>query len=245
MMSRSSLHHVVFAFAVMIGLAGPTAAQAPSWDVSLNAEAVSRYVWRGRQYGVRPNLQPALTVSRGNFSFGTWGSYTANDEWREQDLFMSLVGGTESLSWSLTLYDYYFYMPGWDMGGFLEYGGVVDGAATGAHTFELIGTLTGGPQALPLTLTVGWNVYNDPDHPLWVGLSTERALGDWTVMGEIGYLATPSPWWYEVDEAQWTEVLLDVRRPIFDWGGASIYGYAQAVYSPIVGRTFFITALGF
>jgi hypothetical protein len=240
----------LLALGVLVGsylLSTPSRAAAQtddSWSISLNGEVVSRYVWRGREYGIRPNVQPALTVSRGNLSFGTWGSYTANDEWREQDLFVSLVGATEAFEWSLTVYDYYFFMPGYDLG-FLEYGGVVDGAATGAHTFELIGTLTGGPEALPLTLTAGWNFYNDPDHPIWLGLSAERAIGDWSVMAEIGYLATASPWWYETDEATWTELLLDVRRPLFDWGGLEIYGYTQAVYSPIAERTFFIAALGF
>src|SRR5690606_41614376 len=45
-------------------------------QVSIGADIMSRYIWRGVDYGNSPSLQPQLSFSAGGFSIGTWGAYS-------------------------------------------------------------------------------------------------------------------------------------------------------------------------
>ena len=57
----------------------------------ISADVVSRYVWRGTQFGDSGHIQPALILSAGDFEIGAWGSFalSGNDEWSELDLYIS------------------------------------------------------------------------------------------------------------------------------------------------------------
>jgi len=78
--------------------------------VSMSADLVSRYVWRGADIGDSPSLQPGLEVSRELFKLGTlyagvWGSYpiTSNPAANEIDTYFAYSTG----SLYVTLLDYY------------------------------------------------------------------------------------------------------------------------------------------
>lgn len=43
--------------------------------INLGADLVSRYVWRGIDFGNSPAIQPTLSVDALGFSLGAWGSY--------------------------------------------------------------------------------------------------------------------------------------------------------------------------
>jgi hypothetical protein len=58
-------------------------------SLSLNADFVSRYVWRGLLYSAAPNIQPTLDFTKGNFSVGAWGSYGVGVPYAEIDLYLS------------------------------------------------------------------------------------------------------------------------------------------------------------
>ena len=42
---------------------------------SLGADLVSRYIWRGKDYGNSPAIQPNVSFSVSGFKIGAWGSY--------------------------------------------------------------------------------------------------------------------------------------------------------------------------
>jgi hypothetical protein len=44
-------------------------------EFSLGADLVSRYIWRGSDYGNSPAIQPNLSFSIAGFKIGMWGSY--------------------------------------------------------------------------------------------------------------------------------------------------------------------------
>ncbi len=44
-------------------------------SLSFGADLMSRYIWRGSDYGNSPAIQPNLNFSVGGFSIGAWGSY--------------------------------------------------------------------------------------------------------------------------------------------------------------------------
>lgn len=75
-------------------------------DYSISADLVSRYVWRGGDFGNSPAIQPTLQASCGKFSIGTWGSTSITSfNLQEADLFASF----EIWKLKFSCWDY-FYM---------------------------------------------------------------------------------------------------------------------------------------
>jgi hypothetical protein len=82
-----------------------TTAQA---GVSIGADLMSRYVWRGADFGGSPSIQPYIEMNAGDFVLGAWGAYTTNlPGAQEADLYAGYSFGDV---FSLTLTDYYFPM---------------------------------------------------------------------------------------------------------------------------------------
>ena len=80
-------------------------------DVAVGADAVSRYVWRGADYGNAAAVQPFVEKSIGSVTIGAWGSFpltdptgTSESGGNECDLFLSTTAGPVEL----TLTDYFF-----------------------------------------------------------------------------------------------------------------------------------------
>ncbi|MEA3504218.1 MAG: TorF family putative porin [Bacteroidota bacterium] len=72
-------------------------------SVSLNADIVSRYVWRGLLYSNSTNIQPQIGVSYKNFFIGSWGSYALTDNYAEVDFYMGYL----YKNFTITINDYY------------------------------------------------------------------------------------------------------------------------------------------
>lgn len=91
--------------------------------ISVGADIVSSYVWRGTQFA-GASVQPGITYSDGNFTVGAWGSTGFDGVFQEADLFISYQF---NFGLKLGITDYYF--PGTNYFDFSK--------ATGAHGFEL------------------------------------------------------------------------------------------------------------
>lgn len=116
---------LLFAIVLFIAASYSTFAQ-----VSVGADVVSTYVWRGVAYG-GPSIQPYVDYTSGGFSVGAWGSQSY-DGGQEMDLYLS-YGFDFGLSVGVT--DYYY--PGTEYFDFSD--------TTGAHGVELnVGFETGG-----------------------------------------------------------------------------------------------------
>lgn len=128
-------------------------------QINLGADLVSRYIWRGRDYGNSPSVQPNLSFSVAGFKIGAWGSYglaqsskEINDttvinmgHYAEMDLYLSYT-----YKWfTLQITDYFFPNPlnANEGNRYFNY----ENATTG-HTLE--GCLMfAGPEKFPLQLT--------------------------------------------------------------------------------------------
>lgn len=175
---------------LMILLALPAAAQ----PVSLGADVVSRYVWRGYDFGESVSVQPALAFSKSGFEIGTWASYSVGAEGagaNEHDIWIGYTAETASAgSFSLGVTDYYFPAP--NGLGFFSF----DGDGEGAHWIEPYVSYT-GPASFPLTLYGAIFVHNDPDNSIYLqasapatieGIGLEFVAG--AVAGESGFYGT-------------------------------------------------------
>lgn len=162
---------------------------AQSAKVDVNADLVSRYIWRGANVNESPNIQPALTLTVGGFSAGFWGSYCiANtsetnsfsheiDTWIEYDYPLS-----NGMSVGAIITDYYFPQAGVRFGNFNNYDNK-DGA--GAHTFEA-GILFKGPETFPISLSGYMNFYNDAGNNTYFQIDYPVGLNDVSLNFFIG-----------------------------------------------------------
>lgn len=73
------------------------------FKLNVGADLVSRYVWRGLDYGGSPSIQPTLSFGIGNFEIGYWGAMALTNNYVEADLYAkySIKG------FSVALTDYY------------------------------------------------------------------------------------------------------------------------------------------
>lgn len=70
----------------------------------LNADLVSRYIWRGVLLSESPAIQPVFGVSLGDFSIGSWASYTFSpQQFQEVDFYLTY----DYSIFSFTLNDYF------------------------------------------------------------------------------------------------------------------------------------------
>lgn len=151
--TRSSIRHTLLlaAVALVAAASAPAAAQ----PVSLGTDVVSRYIWRGQDFGESAAVQPGLTVTLGRLELGAWGSYSIGASGaaaNENDLWASFTHEFESgASLSLGVTDYYFPNAVTDSGG-VEY--VLDFRDGDAHTLEVWASLA-GPESLPLSVYAG------------------------------------------------------------------------------------------
>lgn len=86
------------------GIFGQETAIKPSnVTLNLNADLVSRYLWRGLLFSPNVNLQPYAGLSYKGLTFSTWASYGISDHYAEVDFSLSYTLG--NLTFSLN--DYY------------------------------------------------------------------------------------------------------------------------------------------
>ncbi len=73
---------LAFLFAITMLLATTMQVKAQeeekSSPISIGADLMSRYVWRGTDYGSSPSIQPSMELGLGGFALGLWGAYTTN-----------------------------------------------------------------------------------------------------------------------------------------------------------------------
>jgi hypothetical protein len=123
---------------------------------SLGVDLVSRYIWRGKDYGNSPGIQPNVSFSVAGLKIGVWGSYGV--------LYRENVGNYEEFD------PYISYTWKWFTLGVTDYfnpNGISPNtgnryfnynSATTGHTFETCLTFN-GPEKFPLQVYVGTLVY--------------------------------------------------------------------------------------
>ncbi|MBU0763316.1 MAG: hypothetical protein KJ607_00610 [Bacteroidetes bacterium] len=122
-------------------------------EISAGTDIMSRYVWRGADFGASPGLQPSLSFKYGGLKIGAWGAYSIIGGYAETDLYAAY-----SYKWlTLTVTDYfcpYEQHPNIAAGNnnYFDYG------KNTRHVFEAALGYT-GPEKFPVSILVGVYVY--------------------------------------------------------------------------------------
>ena len=121
-------------------------------EVTIGADVVSRYVWRGTDYGNAASVQPGIETAVGPVTVGAWGSFpltdaigTSTTAGNECDLYASTTVGPVGL----TLTDYFFP----------KYAGTDSLLNLDKHIFEL----SAGANVCSVSLLAAANVSGDID----------------------------------------------------------------------------------
>jgi hypothetical protein len=157
-----------------------------STQITIDADIMSRYIWRGLDFGNAVSLQPALSFRGGNFKIGVWGAYSIgavdNEGFAESDLWASYSIPTPGGEFSFVVTDYYFPSNGYR---YFDY----DKDGRGAHTLEY-GIGYTGPESFPIGVFAYANFYNDPDNSVYISLNYPWRVVDTDMHFYIG--GTPS-----------------------------------------------------
>jgi len=131
------------------------------FSVSANADLVSRYIWRGMEFGENtPHFQPYLGIGYNlsnsvNFTLGAWGSYGFTGNYNESDLSATVTFATDkSGTFTFGLSDYYYPYLGLDYSNYKKEG-------DGAHTVELAFNYYGNA-SFPIHILLSNNILNTP-----------------------------------------------------------------------------------
>ena len=127
-------------------------------EVTIGADVVSRYVWRGTDYGNAAAVQPSIETTIGPVARGAWGSWSispgpADASGNECDLYASTTVGPVGL----TLTDYFFP----------AYAGTDSLLNLDIHVFEL----SAGADVGPVSILAAANVSGDDDNSTYLELT--------------------------------------------------------------------------
>lgn len=168
-------------FALLLVSAGSTIAG----EFGTGADIMSRYVWRGRDFGNSPSIQPSLEFSHEGFAVGTWGAFSVDtDVYQELDLYISY---TIADAITIGVTDYFFpsySTTAWPLkNGYFNYNNDETG-----HIFE--GNLAWACKKIPITLSVNTAFYGadkKPDDIEAQNFSTYIELGYGGTMKEVDW----------------------------------------------------------
>jgi len=127
-------------------------------EVAIGADVVSRYVWRGTDYGNAAAMQPSIETTIGPVALGAWGSWSispgpADASGNECDLYASTAVGPVGLTFT----DYFFP----------AYAGTDSLLNLDIHVFEL----SAGADVGPVSVLAAANVSGDDDNSTYLELT--------------------------------------------------------------------------
>jgi len=128
-------------------------------QVDITTTVMSRYNWRGTDFGSSPSIQPTFSYTKGALSIGAWGAYATNGNaaGTEIDLYATYSMG----DFTLMVTDYTFP----DAAPFLD---------ETQHFVEL--GVSFASESFPLTAFVGAFILNDDENSVYAELG--YSLGD-------------------------------------------------------------------
>jgi hypothetical protein len=139
-------------------------------NISINADLVSRYIWRGLDLSHgSPSIQPSIKFSAGGFTAGFWGAYSfANSVAQDEiDFYASYSLAFDKYgSIGIGLTDYMAPANGTPISNFANHD---DHDGPGAHSIEL-NLFCNGPGSFPISISLNKFFHNVPNNPFYFHL---------------------------------------------------------------------------
>ena len=222
----------------LTAIAGPASGQS---SASVGADVVSRYVWRGADFGESMSVQPALTLAFGSLEVGAWGSYSVSASGagaNENDLWAAYtISSPNGASFTLGATDYYFpnasESPDVPPSGFL---------VTDAHTLELSLAFS-GPESFPISLFGGMLTRNDPDNSVYLEASCPVGMAEGVEVGLVAGMVTGKSDFYGTDGAGFVNLGISASSALAITGSYAPPVSVSYVFNPAADRAYLVFGL--
>ncbi|MBU0474474.1 MAG: hypothetical protein KKF62_09950 [Bacteroidetes bacterium] len=213
--------------------------------LNTSADIVSRYVWRGIDFGRSPAIQPTLSLGYGGLEAGFWGSYTLNSITSasdELDFWLAYSVDISALSITALVNDYYFPNNGKALGNFNNYDDV---EGNGAHTLEA--GLVLSSDSFPLSLSSYYNFYNDAGNNMYFQLDCPFEVNDYEVDLFVGATtgSKENPDYYGTEEFNIINVGLQVSKEIKITEDFSLPIFTSYIINPTLEQHYLVFGVSF
>ena len=212
-------------------------------DLSLGADIVSRYIWRGIESGGNsPSIQPNISFSTGGFSVGFWGAFpTANpDALNEIDFYTGYAidfGSSSNLYLGIT--DYMYPNSGVKIGNFNNYD---DPDGPGAHYVEANAIYT-GPESFPLIFSFNMFVYNVANNPMYFEVKYSTTVADVPLDLFIGGTPGDEAMYYGVSNFSIINTGFKVTKEIKITDSFSLPVFGSVILNPASEDLFYVLGI--
>lgn len=195
-------------------------------QVDLGIDIMSRYVWRGTDFGGSPSLQPDISFTSGNLTIGGWAAMATNGNpaGSEIDFYASYALG----NFSLNIADYTF--PEASFGNYFE---------PESHFVE-VGIGYSGTEVFPISITTGMFVANDDDYSIYAELGYSFS----NVELFMGFTPAESAM-YGTSKAGIVNTGLTASQDVQITDLFSIALSGSVIVNPYANNAFFLFGLGF
>jgi hypothetical protein len=197
---------------------------------------MSRYVWRGTDFGNTAAIQPSLSFSTGGLTVGAWGSFdispTEGSAVNENDLYVSYAVETSAGTFSASVTDFYFSNPGNE---FFDYDG-----DTGAHVIE-----PGLSYSGPVSLSASINAHG-ADSEVWLEASVPFSVQDVDLSFALGGTPNDESAYYGTDadtDGAITKFSVTASRSVEITDSFALPIMASYYLNPYTERSYFIFGL--
>ncbi|MDR0744899.1 MAG: hypothetical protein LBF17_00145 [Mediterranea sp.] len=232
MKKRMNVNLSVWAVSLLVVLGSSAVKAQENVEVSIGADVVSGYIWRGTNLG-GVSIQPSISVSKSGFSLTAWGSVgiDSNDT-KEFDLTLGYGAG----GFSVAVTDYWFN----SAPRYFDY------RARGAHVFEATLGYDLGPVALSWNTNVAGYDYYKKDgkraYSTYVEAVVPFKLGGFDFAAEVG--VTPWEGTYS-DALNVTNIGLGVSKEIKITDSFTLPAFAKVTTNPFEDKAYFVFGLTF
>ena len=236
---KTTINRKCIAIAVaLVGMLVPSTMSAQDqFEVSLGADLVNKYVWRGFDQGSGASIQPSLSLAWKGVSLSAWGSTSITAlEPKEFDISLGYsIGG-----FSICVTDY------WWNGEDANYGYYKD-----SHFYEAAASYCFG-EKIPLTLSAAVMFAGDKNPvtdkkctSAYFNVSYDiNCPGDVVLTPAVG-ISTKSYMYADKKVSGFTDISLKAAKDIKITDSFSIPIFAQVIVSPVMDKTYLVFGMSF
>ncbi|PKO97431.1 MAG: hypothetical protein CVU12_00145 [Bacteroidetes bacterium HGW-Bacteroidetes-7] len=202
-------------------------------EFAANAQLVSRYLWRGQDYGHAPSFQPGVELSWRGFAFGAWSALRiAGDGEPELDFYISKDLG----KFTFAVWDYWSYDKALRTQ-YFDYN-----SATTSHMFEGQVIYSTGERNQFNLLLSSLFFGADPTKSLYGEVEYVREFGKNEIALVAGYQFKGE---YYAPHNGFVNIGCSYLRYLWDFGKYSTFVSFSLTANPALKKTFLTVAVGF
>ena len=218
---------------------------------SVGTDLVSRYVWRGFDFGGSPSIQPTVEYGSGGLALGFWGAYPTADAGtgtEEIDFYGSYgFDLKESGSLSIGFTDYMFPTSGFHIANFNSYDEMkvyddVDTVYGGSHFIEINAGYS-GPESFPISIAFNVFVHNVEHSPIYFEVGYSIAVEDVGLDFFAGGTTGDDNFYYATDGFGLINVGLTASKEIKITDDFSLPIFGSIIVNPETEDLFYVLGL--